>query len=403
MKPLSLFGIALLPLLAIASIDAQEKVGPKPDRTALVQGNNQFAFDLYRRLARQEGNIVFSPYSISSALAMTYAGARGETAEQMALVLHFGVHQDRLHPTFRDLISDLQVKDKGRCYDLHVANSIWGQKDFSFADGFIRLIHDNYRAAFRAVDFQRDIEGARHAINGWVEEQTEKKIQDFLKQGDLNATTRLVLANAIYFKGAWRTPFPKERTKDAAFELSPGKRILVPTMHVAEGLFNYCKQDDFEMLELPYKGDQVSLLVLSPLKKGHLPNLERNLTPANLHKAVKKLSLHLGSVQLPRFQVAADCRLVGELSDLGMPLAFSGSADFSGIATGAELRISNVVHKALIDVDEHGTVAAASTAVVIGDTDPLPFTFRADHPFVFLVLDKRTDTILFFGRVTNPR
>lgn len=219
----------------------------------------------------------------------------------------------------------------------------------------------------------------------------------------MNASTRLVLANAIFFKGTWRTPFPKEKTKDAPFELSPGKAILVPTMHVEEGLFNYCKHDDFEMLELPYKGDHVSLLVLSPLKKGQLPSVERRLTAANLHEAVKKLSLHLGSVQLPRFQVTTDCRLVGELSDLGMPLAFSGSADFSGIATGAEVRISNVVHKALIDVDEHGTEAAAATAIVVGDTDPLQLTFRANHPFVFLVLDKRTGAILFFGKVTNPR
>jgi serpin B len=371
---------------------------------ALVEGNNAFAFDLYARLNQQKGNVVFSPYSISNALAMTYAGARGPTAEEMAKVLHFTLGQERLHPTFEGLVADLQKDDKGRPYHLHVANSLWGQKAYPFAGPFLQLTRKNYRAGLKEVDFARAPEEGRQTINRWVEEQTRDKIKELLLPGDVNGLTRLILTNAIYFKAAWKTPFPRDQTRDGIFDVAPNTKPSVPMMRHPEGMFPYFSGDEFQWLELPYKGDRLSMVVLLPQKKGQLGALEKSLTAAAIQEGVNKLQVRVGEVTLPRFQAVLRIPLGEELKKMGMPLAFSRAADFSGIATGEHLSLAEVVHKAYIEVDEVGTEASAATAVVVGGTRNVhPFSFRADHPFLYLIRDTQTGSILFLGRVSDPR
>jgi serpin B len=407
MKRLFVLGVlvSVVSLGTLAMSWSQEKTATSRDELkALVQGNNAFAFDLYARLSQKKGNVVFSPYSISNALAMTYAGARGQTAEEMAKVLHFTLGQERLHPAFAELVADLYKDGKGRPYHLHVANSLWGQKGYPFLDGFLELTRKNYRAGLKEVDFERVPEEARHTVNRWVEEQTRDKIKELLLSGDVTPSTRLVLTNAIYFKATWQTPFPKDQTRDAVFAVAPGEKPSVPMMRQPEGMFRYFAGDNFQWLELPYKGGQLSLVVLLPHKQGRLAGLEKALTASAIQRGVDKLQLRLGEVALPRFQATLRVSLGEDLKQMGMPLAFSRGADFSGIASAENLRLTGVIHKAFIDVDEVGTEASAATAVVAAGTKSIrPFSFRADHPFLFLIRDTQTGSILFLGRVTDPR
>lgn len=394
-------------LLATASLAQAPGAGLKEvseDVKVLVQGNNEFALDLYRRLAKREGNVLFSPYSVSTALAMTYAGARGETAEQMARVLHFSMPQGRLHPAFGELVGGLQ-KEPRDCH-FHVANSLWGQTGYPFRDAFVRLTQKNYHAGLDEVDFKRDPEEARKAINGWVEERTQDKIRELLLRGDVTPETRLVLANAVYFKAAWKLPFPKGQTKGAAFHASATETPTVAMMRHPEGLFRYFADDDLQWLELPYKGDRLSMVLLLPQKKRSLNELEKTLTASAVQRGLARLHARVGDVSLPRFQLTSRCSLAEELKEMGMPLPFSRGADFSGLVSNSaeRLRINGVIHKAYVDVDEVGTEAAAATAVVIGGTTLIrPFFFRADRPFMFLIRDSQTGIILFVGRVIDPR
>ena len=273
--------------------------GDKEDRETLVKGNNEFAFDLYARLSQKEGNIIFSPYSISTALAMTYGGARGKTAHEMAKTLHFTLPQQRLHPAFAELMAALQKEDKRRFYDLHTANALWGQKDFGFKDEFLQLTRKNYRAGFKEVDFLQP-EEARQIINRWVAEQTEDKIKELLEEGKVNQFTRLVLTNAIYFKATWQMPFPKDKTRNADFEVTPTEKVSVPMMVSELEVFNFYAGDEFQWLELPYLGDRLVMVVLLPQKKGELASLGKSLTTATLRKGLGKLKPYMGKVALPR-------------------------------------------------------------------------------------------------------
>lgn len=401
--PAALLLWVALAFMALPISQAQDKPADKPrtDLQTLVDGNTEFAFDLFARLAEKKGNVVFSPYSISNALGMTYAGARRETAEQMAKVLHFNVGQERLHPAFGELIADLQKEDKGRPYHLHVANSLWGQAGYPFADRFLQLTRKEYGAGLKEVDFAVDPEQARKTINHWVEERTKDKIKELLLPGDVSPNTRLVLTNAIYFKATWKIPFSKTATKEGIFEVAADKKALAPMMHHPRGLFRYFEGDDFQWLELPYKGDRLAMVLLLPRKKGQLAELEKTLKPAAAQKAIEKLHYCAGPVTLPRFKVTLRISLAKDLKEMGMPLAFT-NADFSGIAS-SRLAISDVIHKAYVDVDEAGTEAAAATAVLLKDGKVRSFSFRADHPFLFLIRDTQTNSVLFQGRVTDPR
>jgi serine protease inhibitor len=375
----------------------------QPNATrALVQGNTEFALDLYARLADQKGNLFFSPYSISSALGMTYDGARGNTAAEMQKVLHFPFDRHALDSAFADLIRELQGhKDKSK-YNLVVANRLYGQKDYGFLPDFLKVQRDAYGAALDEVDFAGATEAARQAINSWVAKQTHDKIKELIQPGVVNADSRLVLANAIYFKAAWLRPFHVKRTSSEKFFVAADRSVPVPTMH--ESLrARFFKGESFSVLELPYEERQLSMVVFLPQRLDGLADFEKEFSAANLRTWLAKLSDSQVEVSLPKFKLSAEFQLNNTLMALGMRNAFTANADFSGMSSHAKLAISAVIHKAFIDVDEAGTEAAAATAAGIALTSvPQAATFRADHPFVYLIKDNRTGSVLFLGRLVNP-
>jgi serpin B len=392
----------LFPWVLVASAHAQSKK-LDPDVATLVRGNGEFAADLYQRLAAKDGNLFFSPYSISNALAMTYAGAKGNTAREMKTTLRFPLDDAGLHSGFGKLILQLHGEAKKRPFQLTVANRLWGQKNYGFLPDFTKTGQDHYHAGLEEVDFINATEEARKVINQWVEKQTNDKIKNLIPMGVLSADSRLVLTNAIYFKAAWMSPFRSESTKLAPFHLANGKTIQTPMMS-ANQTMRFADHGSFSVLEIPYVGFEQAMIVLLPKKKDGLGELEKNVTAENLNKWTAKFGTHSVDLKLPKFKITAEVALKDILQEMGMKDAFMpGKADFSGMATGEKLFISAVLHKAFVDVNEAGTEAAASTAVVVGTTSlPPPATFHADHPFVFLIRDNRTGSVLFMGRVANP-
>jgi serpin B len=378
----------------------------KADGPTLVKGNTAFACDLYARLRNKDGNFFSSPYSISTALAMTYSGARGQTAAQMAKVMHFTLPEERFHPAAGALVRDLTGADKKRGYQLSVANSLWGQKNYGFLDEFLKLNRSCYGAGLQEVDFIGAREEARQAINAWVEKQTQDKIKELLKPNHLSDATRLVLTNAIYFKAEWDRKFYHEATRDAPFQVSAQRKVNVPTMHMLAS-FPYLDGGTFDMLELPYKNGDLSMQILLPKKLDGLANLEKSLTADKLAEWQQKLRASQVLLSLPKFKMTSQFELADPLQAMGMTLAFQPTqADFSGMNGGSEpLFISAIVHKTFVDVNEEGTEAAGATAVVMkaGSAPPRKeIEFRVDHPFVFLIRDNRSGSILFLGRVVDP-
>jgi serpin B len=400
-----------LPLLFLqeAAVLAQNSPKAPTDRAAAVEGNNAFAVELYGQLRNQSGNLFFSPESISIALAMTYAGARGGTASEMAKTLHFTLPPERLHPAIGAILGDLNATHNG--YELRVANALWAQKDYKFTADFSNLMKTDYGAGFNLVDFRAAPEAARLTINKWVEQKTEEKIKDLLKPGVLSGTTRLVLTNAIYFKGDWQHQFNKTLTKDEEFHVSPSQTVQAPLMHREDG-FKYFDGGTFQALEIPYKTGELSMIVLLPNNGGGLPALEQLMTPANLQQWLGQLHpVSKVILTVPKFKMTREFELNAPLGAMGMRLAFmDGVADFSGMTgdSSRKLFISAVIHKAFVAVDEEGTEAAAATGVIMRaatahapDRTP-PVVFRADHPFVFLIRDNRSNGTLFMGRLTDP-
>jgi serpin B len=387
---------------------------PDADQQAVVEGNIGFALDLYARLRTQGGNLILSPYSISAALAMTYAGARGETARQMADVLHFTLPPERLHPAFAAMLSADQVSE-GECgFQLHLANALWGQQGYGFLEEFLALQDNHYGAGFREVDFVEATEQARQTINAWVAQQTQQKIDELLQKGDLDPADVLVLANAIYFKGHWANRFDEQYTQDGPFTTNVMREcyhgvmklkrvtVQVPMMHQL-GQFAYAAADELDLLELPYAGDRLSMVVLLPKHHGGLPNLEQSLTTEKLERWLGQLRPQPVRVSLPRFELGSRFDLSSTLEALGMTDAFDGRrADFSGMTGQRELWIGPVIHEAKVEVNEQGTEAAAATAVKM-KRGTAPPAFVADHPFLFLIRDRHSGSILFMGRVANPR
>ena len=378
------------------------------DVMALAKGDNEFATDLYARLRSDKpSNLFFSPYSISTALAMTYAGAAGRTETEMAKVLRFAMPEAKLHPAFNALRKLLAPSDKTPGFQLRVANRLWGQTGFQFQPEFLQVTKESYGAEFGQLDFKQT-EAARKTINSWVGEQTDHKIQDLLAPGVLDESTRLVLTNAIYFKARWTNEFSKAATTDAPFHLSSSQQIAVPTMQQKRRL-SYGTADGLQLLELPYaEGGSLSMLILLPQEIDGLSDLERNLTSENLQKWSSGLRSRPVEVHLPKFTMTSEFSLKEVLESMGMSLAFSARADFSGMSTQEQLFISAVIHKAFVDVNEEGTEAAAATAIVMRAMGMRahpeePVVFRADHPFVFLIRENRTQSILFLGRVVNPK
>jgi len=369
--------------------------------TDVVSGNTAFALNLYNQLRHTEGNLFCSPYSISTALAMTYAGARGRTAQQMAETLHFPLDHARLHPAFADLEKRLSaVQSQGNIL-LKVANSLWLQSGYVFLDEFIDLLKECYGTPITPLDFQQ-IEASRTKINTWVEERTQDKIKELIKPGHIDALTILVLVNAIYFKGDWAHPFDDNLTKDAPFWISADEKIETPMMS-QKGKFGFAQRENLQILELPYAGQDLSMVVLLPKEVDGLAVLEDSLTLENLADWTGNLRESEVQVFLPRFKMSSSFELSSTLGSMGMSDAFDANADFSGMDGSRSLFISAVIHKAFVDVNEEGTEAAAATAVVMArGMPPHPATFRADHPFIFLIRDNASGSILFLGRVVDP-
>jgi serpin B len=372
-----------------------------PDVVAVAKGNNEFAAELYAHLAAEESsNLFFSPYSISTVLAMTCAGARGETAEQMFKVLHFPLPQPKLHPAFAKLRAQLTPSGKVPAFQLRTANRLWGQKGAHILPDFLKETKEHYGAEIGLANF-RTPEPTRMFINSWVEKQTDRRITDLVTPGMLNADTRFLLTNAIYFKAGWLSIFNRRATSGSPFQTSGTERVTVPMMY-QKSYFRYVETETLQILELPYSGSTLSMLILLPRKVDGLNDLQKLLTNENLQRWTAGLKGREVHVHLPRFRMVSEFTLEDALGKLGMPLAFSKNADFSGISNNEQLIISHVVHKAFVEVNEEGAEAAAATGGggVFGRSEPI--AFRADHPFVFLIRDDRTQCILFLGHVLNP-
>ncbi len=370
----------------------------------VTRDNAAFALDLYSQLKMTDGNLFFSPFSISTALAMTYAGARECTAAQMAEVLHFTEKSAQLHGAMGDLISQLNAVQKESDVVLSVANAIWAQKGYQFLNEFLRIVQRSYQAELNQVDFSTAAEEARQAINIWVEQQTNQKIKDLLPPGVLNALTRMVLVNAIYFKGFWDHPFKPRDTRDMEFWLLTGTAVKVSMMN-QKHRFGYWENDWLQVMEMPYKDASLSLIVLLPKEKTGITDLEQKLNFENMTTWQSRLRKREVIVFFPKFKIESQFSLGQTLASMGMPDAFDPDrADFSGMVGKKELYISAVIHKAFVEVNEEGTEAAAATGVVVGTTSiaPSPPIFKADHPFVFFIRDNASQSVLFFGRVLNP-
>jgi len=400
--------------------DEPAQAGANEDVKAVAWGNNCFAIRLYQKLQADEGNLFFSPYSISTALAMTYAGAKGETREQMAQALCFPTSpevlktlapdqkpmtQEEFARAFGRIIKDLNARGGQDKYELRVANALWGQEDYRFLPDFVRLVEEQYGGALREVDFVRATERARQTINAWVEKQTNDKIKDLINPGVLDAMTRLVLTNAIYFKGNWATQFKEDRTREEPFTLLDGSKVQVPMMNQKEQ-FGYVETDGLQGLEMPYVGEELSMVILLPKEIAGIGKLEKELTTEKVSEWLGRIHEREVIVSVPKFKMTSKFGLGKVLRAMGMTAAFSKNADFSGMTGSRDLFISAVVHQAYVDVNEEGTEAAAATGVVMKLTSVAPGgipVFRADHPFIFLIRDKASGSILFLGRVMNPQ
>jgi serpin B len=384
----------------VGQIKAEENIMIKN----IARDNTLFALDLYNQLKMTDGNLFFSPFSIFTALAMTWAGARENTAVQMAETLHFTEKPAQFHRAIGDLISQLNAVQKETDVELSIANAIWAQKGYQFLDEFFRIVQQSYQADLKQVDFSSAAESARQAINAWVGQQTNEKIKDLLPPKVLNALTRLVLVNAIYFKGFWDNQFKSRDTREMEFWLLTEVAVKVPMMH-QEHQFGYWENDWLQIMEMPYKEESLSLIVLLPKEKTGITDLEQKLKFENMMAWQSRLRKRKVIVFFPKFKIESQFSLAQTLALMGMPDAFDPElADFSAMVGQKELYISAVIHKAFLEVNEEGSEAAAATGVVVGVTSiaPSPPIFKADHPFVFFIRDNKSQSILFLGRVLNP-
>jgi len=385
-----------------------------PEVKSVVNGNTAFALDLYQKLKEQPGNLFFSPYSVSTALAMTYAGARGQTETEMARVLHLNASETNLPAAFGALSARMNQIQHWHRITLATANSLWCQKDCWFTEAFLNLIHKYYGADARQVDFRHSAPAASNEINSWVGKKTKGKIKDVVTPGQFTDYTRLVLCNAIYFKGKWQHQFKVHDTEPAPFHVTTNETVTVPMMS-QKARFKTARSDDYSvgLLELPYSGTDLSMIILLPeveypspdVQQPGLPDLEQKLTIENLRAWLAKLdedSPHETWVALPRFNTTCSFELAKELKSLGMASAFDDkAANFYGMDGATNLVISDVIHKAFVQVNESGTEATAVTVNLVR-TRGMAGRFIVDHPFIFLIRENGSGTILLLGRIADP-
>ena len=394
----------------VLKADAPRVTAPNVSDTqlsSLVKGNSAFAFTLYQQLKKDNtGNLFYSPYSISTALGMTYAGAVGDTEKQMGSALHFTLPQGQLHPAFNQLALDLASRGQnaqgtnGKSFALNIANALWGQQDFTIQPAFLKILAQNYGTGMNLLDFKNSPEPSRVTINNWVSDQTNNRIKDLLPQGSITPATRFVLTNAIYFDAAWQNPFAKESTSNGNFNLLNSSTVSVPMMN-HEGSYSYVKGSGYQAVELPYSGNEVAMDIIVP-DAGQFNTFESGMTADSISGIIGSLKSSFMVLALPKFQFDSSFSLKQALSALGMPVAFTDKADFSGITGQPNLIISDVVHKAFVAVDEEGTEAAAATGVIMVGAAMPANSLTVDRPFVFLIRDIQTGAILFIGRVLNP-
>jgi len=377
----------------------------------VVDANNQFALDYYSKLkSKDSGNIFFSPFSISSAFVMTYEGAKSETAEEMRSVFYFPEDSNLRRTEYASIFDELNKGDKK--YKLSSANALWAQQDYQFSKDYFDNVEKYYSGKATNLDFKKDPEGSRITINSWVENQTNEKIKDLIPSGLINTMTKLVLTNAIYFKGEWVKQFNKNDTKEENFRTSNGGAVKAQMMQRTddEAIFNYAENSDLQILEMPYSGNELSILLLLP-KNDNLTKLESILSTKNISDWKKNLEEQRVKIYIPKFKFETKYFMADDLKEMGMPLAFSDSADFFGMTASGkkDLKIDEAIHQAFVEVNEEGTEAAAATAVTMAplgaagpQKEPKIPIFRADHPFIFLIQQKSTGDILFMGRVVNP-
>jgi serpin B len=376
------------------------------DQAQLINGNGAFALDLYHYLKDEKsGSFSYSPYSISLALAMTYAGARGETEQQMATTLHFTLPQDRLHPTFNWL--DRQIANRSRNTDnlqINISNGLWGQEGYQFLPEYLDTLAANYGTGLRILDFAKNPEDSRVTINDWVSDQTEDRIQDLIPPNVINKDTRLVLTNAIYFNVEWDKPFEKDRTRPDTFYPLDGGTTNVQMMEQTT-TYNYAEGENYQAIELPYAGKTLSMVIFLPTSQ-KFEEFEDTLDVEQVDAVLGDLVPTHVALKLPKFKLTSDFSLADGLAEMGMPAAFSPSADLSGIDGSQKLFIKDIVHQAFVSVDEKGTEAAAASAVIVEERgipvdEPASKRVTVDHAFIFLIRDIRTGAVLFIGRVTD--
>lgn len=372
-----------------------------------VNSSNVFTFEMYKQLITQDVNIFFSPYSISTALGMAYEGARGKTATEMMEVLNLPKDVQ----TRREMILAVQslLNKEGTSYELSAANAYWLREGGNLEEEYRNVIESFYLAYGQQLDFVGDPAGSVATINDWVEEKTNGRIKDLLSPSDAGAMTYLILTNAIYFKADWKYQFDANATEKRSFYKTGGEKIETDMMHMCDESkkLNYASNSEVQLLQLPYKDEELSMFVILP-KENDIASIESKLSLTYLSALKDDITSEYIDLYLPKFKFEQKYRLKDKLSVMGMPTAFGGEADFSGITTATELSISNVIHQSFVEVNEEGTEAAAATAVVMVDTgaggssSPEPVVFRADHPFIFFIEHKETGQILFMGKVENP-
>lgn len=369
---------------------------PEDGGHSVVVANNQFAFNLYSELKDEEGNIFFSPYSISNALAVAYEGAEGKTADEIQSVFHFPMDPEVRRQAFASINNNLNANHPG--YTLSSANALWVQNDYPILENYTRVVLNYYGGHATNLDFIKKTTESRQIINSWVEEQTNGKIVNLIQS--LSTQTRMVITNAIYFKGTWLKKFDPEQNVEKNFWKTPSIANKAQMMRLSDE-FNYAETSDLQVLELPYDGKKLSMLILLPSKD--LDELEESISAEKLEELRGLLQEQKVNVILPKFRFEKRYQLVDQLSQLGMSTAFSMDADFSGIDGTEKLAIAQVVHQAFVEVNEEGTEAAAATGVTMAITSaPIIPTFNADRPFIFIIQDKENGNILFLGRISDP-
>lgn len=373
-----------------------------------VSRNNNFAFEMYRGLNKEGENLFISPWSISSAFAIAFEGARGETAEEMAEVLHLSDNETVRRSSFAGIYNILNEENEE--FELETANALWAEQSYKFLDSYVGLSDDFYKANTKNMDFVNAAEASRQEINAWVEGKTNNLIKDLIPQGVITDLTRLVITNAVYFKGQWLFEFDKEKTEERPFIVSDREMVQAPMMQLKDdsAIFRYTETDSIQVLEMPYKGDRLSMLVLLP-QKHDLSDLSEELDSKMIGDLADAMAPQEVIVMMPKFKFETKYLMAENLKEMGMKKAFeSGVADFSGMDGTKALSISQVIHQTFVEVGELGTEAAAATGIVIGvnsmppmNEEPIPI-FNANHPFIFLIKERGTGAILFLGKVENP-